>query len=1108
MKNWINASVLAIVSLAWPLQSTAEDIDLFLGPIPVTSDSAPNVLFIIDNTGNWTAPFDEEKRALVEVFNAIKARVTAETNPLGINVGIMMFAESGSPNDGVGSGGYVRAAIRPMGEKNGDDKTYAELYGELIAGFHERDDKGNAGAGGLALAEAYHYFAGLAPYAGNFKAKTDFTGNDYLNSNASCCVESHPVWGLPDNALESFADTSYNSPLAGSCGKNYIIYISNGATQDPNSSSVRAYTLLEAAAGREVASVGLNPIGSQGNWADEWAHFMKDETPEAITTFTIDVLPENNNKGRGWTSLLKSMARDDENDTNPDRYYLIDDADTIAQDLVAAIDNITGKILAVNTVFASVALPAASNAQSTFLNQVFIGQFRPDGDALPRWPGNMKQYQIGYDIYGENLKMRDANSDPIVHSETGFIANCAASFWSNPDLFWSGDLDLDMDPLQVCTEIADSEYSNSPDGPIVEKGGQAQALRGIALAANRTVYTCDSTFADCNALTSFSTANADITFGLLNVDSSERSNTINWARGADIANEDGDGATNDTRASMHGDVVHSRPVALNYNTINEPQVVVYYSGNDGMLRAINGNRPDIDDRVDPDNGSIEPGEEIWSFMPPEFYPHITKLRDNTSQLKVPASGTSAPATGIAKPYGIDGPITAFEGDMPGVGTDQKYLFAGMRRAGRAVYAFDVTSITSPQLLWKKGCPNIANDAGCTADWSGIGQTWSQPNLMYALGYPDTGDMRPMLIMGGGYDACEDTDDNDTVNNSCSTGTKGNLIYILDAYDGTIRATLPTERGVSGAVTVVPYGEALDSGIKFAYAADLGGNIYRISGGTQDVPDEIGTTAPADWIITKIASLGCSTDSGGCDGNRKFLFGPDVVRIPNGIDEFAVLVGSGDREKPLTSYGAAADVVNYFFTVFDHPTDPDWLDDADNVCDSDIVCLDTLTPVTVSGVADNVTLSPKGWRLELDPGEQVVTGALTVFNVANFNTHIPAQPDDACAAGLGTATSYNLNYKTGEGRKREIIGGGLSPTPVGGRVLINSSVYERDADGNIVFDDLGNPVVATDDNGDPIITTTGVPVTISTGDSPVEVQAAGAGAIWDQPKSRVYWNIQQ
>ncbi len=44
------------------------------------------------------------------------------------------------------------------------------------------------------------------------------------------------------------------------------------------------------------------------------------------------------------------------------------------------------------------------------------------------------------------------------------------------------------------------------------------------------------------------------------------------------------------RPSAHGDVVHSRPIAINFGTDAAPKVVVFYGGNDGVLRAVNGNR--------------------------------------------------------------------------------------------------------------------------------------------------------------------------------------------------------------------------------------------------------------------------------------------------------------------------------------------------------------------------------------------------------------------------------------------------------------------------------------------------------------------------------------
>ena len=49
--------------------------------------------------------------------------------------------------------------------------------------------------------------------------------------------------------------------------------------------------------------------------------------------------------------------------------------------------------------------------------------------------------------------------------------------------------------------------------------------------------------------------------------------------------------------------------------------------------------------------------------------------------------------------------------------------------------------------------------------------------------------------------------------------------------------------------------------KWAYVADLGGNIYRISGVDANTP--FADTPPASWTMTKIASLGCDTASTAC-----------------------------------------------------------------------------------------------------------------------------------------------------------------------------------------------------------------------------------------------------
>jgi type IV pilus assembly protein PilY1 len=42
---------------------------------------------------------------------------------------------------------------------------------------------------------------------------------------------------------------------------------------------------------------------------------------------------------------------------------------------------------------------------------------------------------------------------------------------------------------------------------------------------------------------------------------------------------------------VHGDVLHSTPVAVNYG--GSTGVVVFYGANDGVFRAINANQPPV-----------------------------------------------------------------------------------------------------------------------------------------------------------------------------------------------------------------------------------------------------------------------------------------------------------------------------------------------------------------------------------------------------------------------------------------------------------------------------------------------------------------------------------
>jgi type IV pilus assembly protein PilY1 len=1047
MKSRVVAGALVASGLLlWQAAARAEDIDLFVQPSGANA-GIPNVLIVLDNTANWSRTVDgqaivvNEIDALVDTLANIP--VNADGSPV-IRVGLMMYTETGNPNGNV-KGGYVRAAIRDM---TGANKS---LYINLFNGLNENSDKSDGGKAGLAMAEAWRYYDGIAPYAGNNKVKTDYTNNTAGNAS------SKAIYALPENAIGAFNGSPYNSPVAdGDCGRNYIIFISNGAAQDNNADIATGTTFLsQAASGENVSgatnAIPISPSGSQVNPADEWARFMR-RSSLGIITYTVDVDKIATGQGPGWTALLKSMAG-----VSNGRYFDVTSGNGGA-DLADAFGRIFSEIQAVNSVFAAVSLPANITTQGTFLNQVYIGQFRPDADALPRWPGNLKQYKLG--IVNNQLRTLDADDFNAINPGTGFLSECARSFWTptTTDTYWA------FRPAGDCIAVTNSDVSNYPDGNIVEKGAQAYRLRS---ATARTMKTCSPAFASCATLTDFNIANAAITTGLLGAATdAERDTLISWMRGLDVDDENVNGNTTEMRPSVHGDVLHSRPIAINYGPVATPNVVVLYGGNDGVLRAVNGNRANA-------IGGFAAGDEMWSFVAPEFYGKIKRLRDN--EVPIEFEGSPAPPPDREpKDYGFDGPLVSYED------ASTRWVFASMRRGGRFLYAFDVGAMVSAPgtatLKWKVGCPNLGDDANCSSGFEDLGQTWSAPQVVKTNGYTASGSPLPMLMFGGGYDACEDGDPH-----SCTASAKGRGVYVLDANDGSLLMSFATDRPVAANVFVVP---DTNTGLaKFAYVADTGGNLYRIAGATANQPFD--TTAPASWTITKIASLGCdgatvTSPSLGCPMNRKFLSPPDVVE-QDGV--YHLLIGSGDREKPLQAFATAYEVENKFFMVKDNPSDPEWLSDETATCGSAVMCLDSLVAIAFDGADPDPTdlAAHKGWALDLRDHEQSVTSAITVFGTTTFSTHTPTiAATGTCASNLGIARVYNVRFSnagiSGEAnnnRDEPIAGGGLPSPPVAGMVELD--------DGTVVPFIIG-----------------------AVGDSPLESSLPTPPTTGTQPKSLTYW----
>lgn len=1024
--------LVAVVLMVFSRTSAADDIDLFTGVAPVSAADIPNVLIVLDNTANWNNAFVNEIAALSSVLNGLDVGK--------FRVGLMMFSETGSGN-GNPDGGYVRAAVRLM------DAGTKPLYQNLVNSLNVLGDKSNNGKLGLTMAEAYYYFAGQNAYAGHNKNKRDFTGNTY-GTSASKAVYAHS-----GNAFTSASDTGYESPVTSGCQKNFIIYISNGPVQDNSSDTSLANSKL-AAAGGKVTEIALSPSGSQSGAGDEWARFMASSYPK-ITTYAVDVDPIPTGQGPGFTALLKSMATQGKG-----KYFSVNSSVDHGVQITNALKQIFSEIQAVNSVFSSVSLPVGVNTQDTYLNQVFVGMFRPDANASPRWTGNLKQYQLKASLAGNKIELYLADADGVaaINKNTGFVTQCARSFWTpstaDMDTYWS------FSPQGLCAAVAGSEQSNTPDGDIVEKGAAGHLLRS-ANPSSRIVKTCDPS--GCASLTNFDADNAAITAALLNAaNSTERANVINWVRGMDLKDENINGNTGEMRPSAHADIIHSRPVAVDYG--GSIGVVVFYGAGDGMLRAINGNQST-------NIGAHAPGSELWSFIAPEHYGKLKRLYDNSPAITLPSVGDAT-----AKPYFFDGRITAYRDGAT------FWIYATQRRGGRMIYAFDASTPESPSLKWRQGCPNLTDDVGCTsAELAGIGQTWSAAMSFKAAGYVSGTTPLPLLILGGGYDTCEDGQNGNDLN-TC-TAPKGNRVFVLDANSGAVLASLPTDRSVAGDVTVVR--NMLTGLADYAYAADTGGNIYRIT---------IGSAPPSGWTITKIASLGCSTtDCPGGVANRKFLFAPEVVAAP---DYNVILIGSGDREHPLLSHATTISVDNAFFMIKDKASDAAWWSSETANCQSKaLACMTSLLAIDPDSTVvptEKQLNDKKGWYMpfgkegSIHDREQVVTSAVAVLGVVTFSTHRPVLPDqDSCGSNLGEARVYNLGYMDGRAvgatKFVPVAGGGLSPSPVSGMVTVKHPTTGQ----NITL-----------------------PVVIGAGkDSPLEGQSPDPIMLLPHYKTRVYWYLQ-
>lgn len=1010
--------VLFALLSGYAVTAGADDTDIFNQP--ASASQAPNILFILDNTTNWDRASQHwvgsPKQGDAELL-AIKNFVAGLTQPA--NVGLMMYARTGN------LGGYVRFGIRDMTVPANNLALKNMLANISVTAPQEKLPVANGGPIANAFYETWLYLNGAASYAG-MDSVADYAGNSNTPTTSNYPLTPSPGSGSLASGFAykgSSTGSLYNSPLTGNCAKTYIIFIGN------NGPSVKISTPATSDPGyKTLTDNGYLPNPDlQSAWT-RFLHLRPDlgrgttaATQGSVTTFTIDAY--NAQQDTSFTTVLKNMAKN-----GGGQYYQAGSDAAVA----SALQNILAQIQAVNSVFASSSLPVSVSVRGTYLNQVYLGVFRPDAMAKPNWPGNLKEYQLGVDTTTSptSLYLADSLGARAENTITGFINPGVTSFWTKLSTFW--------DALFYVNSQGVGGASDAPDGDLVEKGAAAQALRTAYATdlTSRKVFTCTGSCAAGSLLsgTPFSTANTSITDTLLGTTAatpSDRTSLINWVRGANTQLDDNPDvsatASNDIRGFAHGDVLHSRPAVINYDpTPGVDKTYVFYGSNDGMLHAIRGGQ------------GTSGGVEQWSFIPSEHFSKFKRMRDHT-----PLISTANP-----KPYFVDGSATTYtQTDTSGVVT-KAYLFVTMRRGGRVMYALDVTDPLTPKFLWK----HTNTDAG----FSELGDTWSDITVAKLKLQTD-----PVLIFGLGYDAAAN---DPTIQ---ATATMGRGVMMLNAADGALLWQAGPSYGMNFAIpaSITAYDSNSDGYIDRLYAVDTGANVWRIN---------VDDANKANWTVTKLASLG-----GTGVNSRKFLFAPDVVSpVPGGTYD-AVLVGSGDREHPFET-----SIVNRFYMIKDSHSLNTVLATpiVEGTAGSTTGVAGTLYDTTLDYVqagtaaqmaaASTALASASGWYVTLGSGEKVVSGSTTLAGSVIFGTNTPtAAVANTCTANLGEGRLYVLNYLNGAAtvdvnqngtlqtvdRFEVRAGGGFPPTPVPVSVRINGKTYQAAISGTKVITPPSPPI---------------------------------------------------
>jgi type IV pilus assembly protein PilY1 len=769
------------------------------------------------------------------------------------------------------------------------------------------------------------------------------------------------------------------------CQKNFVIVLSPGLSSYDNDGNDTSYfpskqnfADYDADNGgigegniKEDTSVYTIPTNLSGTtWLDDMAHYLYTNDVvgyhtgfQNIMTYTIGFMGDHesnlylintSNNGNGNLNLY------DTSDPEYGRFHFVAESpDDLSSTLLTAVNDI---ILRTN-IFAAPVVPVTRTTSS---NRIYMGFFKPvEGNF---WEGNVVKFGIS-----TNMEIVDSAGN-LATWPNGAMKEDAIPYWQTKD--WA--------------DVTKSNYIDN---------------------SSRNIYTYLGLSTDLTVSTNaFGSGNTDLTAAILGNPTLTREQIINFIRGADEFDEDGDGGISENRAIITGDVLHSEPLVVQYDSSTK---VVYFGSNDGMLHAVS----DAD------------GSEMWAFIPPD---QLHRLKDIVE--------------GLGHKYFVDGSPKVYIEDVDGDGViesgdgDRVILVCGERKGGTSYFALDVTDPSAPNFLWRinqnddAAAGTAPPNAGPDVVIPELGQSWSEPRFgVVKTSDTDTSGTHVFFI-GGGYS---------------SSNALGKAVLAINVLTGAV-----VKKFKNDGVNITDMNYSIPSAIYLVdadsngfvdklYVGDLGSQMWRFgrftdSAGTPFVFPDMDENIN-NWKA-QVMFLADPTHT------RKFFYPPSVT-LERGFD--LVSMGTGDREDACSPSGS-----DRVYAVKDTHA-------ATILQESDLVDVTdpTATPPDLNNPTGDVDTNgqvDQGWYIRLATGEKVLEEGTVLYKVFYLTTYTPN--NDPCLPG-GEGKFYALQYQTGaavltfggaDPTRSVTVGGGIPSKPVtvitetGVKLLISVGTTNPDA----------------------------------------------------------------